>query len=179
MGYLTTARSRPARFLMWLGVPLLVLVGVGLSTAFIDQPLYISALVVAVGGLFMFLRSFEQKVIGILLMRSALDLYSVQQVPAAFAIGVDLLVVFYLCRQLLLRQPIHTDRFFWVLFGWVALQSIWVALNTDKHAGRHAFYDLCGNAGVDSVCLVSDGVFVDDAVARSHSSRSSRLSVVA
>ena len=139
MGYLTTSRSRPARFLAWLGVPLLVLVGVGLSTAFIDQPLYISALVVAVGGLFMFLRSFEQTVIGILLMRSALDLYSVQQVPAAFAIGVDLLVVFYLCRQLLLRQPIHTDRFFWVLFGWVALQSIWVALIPTNMLGGTPF----------------------------------------
>ena len=139
MGYLTTSRHKLTRFLAWLGIPLLMLIGIGLSTAFIDQTLYVAALVVAISGLFVFLRSFEQTVIGILFMRSALDLYSVQQVPAAFAIGVDLLVVFYLIKQILLRQPIHTDRFFWVLFGWVLLQGVWVVLIPTNALGGGSF----------------------------------------
>ena len=121
-------QDRSMRILVWIGIPFLALIGFVFSTALIGQPTYVAALVVAVGGLFMFLRSFEQTVVAILLMRSALDLYSGQQVPAAFAIGVDLLVLFYLGRQLILRAPIHTDRFFWVLFGWVLLQGTWVAL---------------------------------------------------
>ena len=121
-------QDRSMRILVWVGIPFLALIGFVFSTALIGQTTYVAALVVAVGGLFMFLRSFEQTVVVILLMRSALDLYSGQQVPAAFAIGVDLLVLFYLGRQLILRAPIHTDRFFWVLFGWVLLQATWVAL---------------------------------------------------
>lgn len=69
-----------------------------------------------------------QIVLGVLLLRSALDLYSGKSVPAAFAIAVDLLVFVYIGRQLILRQPIHTDRFWWLLIGWVGLQSIWVIL---------------------------------------------------
>ena len=52
-------------------------------------------------------------VIGILLMRSSLDLYSGKGVPAAFAIAVNFLVLIYVGRQFILRQPIHTDRFWW------------------------------------------------------------------
>ena len=69
-----------------------------------------------------------QGVLFVLLLRSALDLYSGKGVPAAFAIALDLLVLIYLGRQLTLRRPIHTDRFWWLLMGWIMLQSVWVVL---------------------------------------------------
>lgn len=80
-----------------------------------------------------------QIVLGILLMRSALDLYSGKSLPAVFAIAVDLLVFVFIGRQLILRKPIHTDRFWWLLMGWVALQGIWVALLPVGGLGGTAF----------------------------------------
>lgn len=112
----------------WLGVVLLVLVGLGLSLLLSTQPLYAAALVIAAGGLFVFLRNFEQTVLGILLMRSVLDMYSNQGVPAAFGVGVILLAIVYLGRQLIFRQRVHTDPFWWFLLSWVLLQSIWVVV---------------------------------------------------
>ncbi|MEM6450070.1 MAG: O-antigen ligase family protein [Cyanobacteria bacterium P01_D01_bin.105] len=69
-----------------------------------------------------------QITLGILLARSALDLYSGRGIPAAFAIAVDLFVFAFIARQWVLRKPIHTDRFWWVIMGWIALQGIWVTL---------------------------------------------------
>ncbi|MFK8182185.1 MAG: O-antigen ligase family protein [Phormidesmis sp.] len=80
-----------------------------------------------------------QVMVGILLMRSALDLYSGKGLPAAFAIAVDLLVIAFIGRQFILRRPIHTDRFWWVLMAWVALQGIWVALLPLGGLGGTAF----------------------------------------
>ncbi|MEL7510667.1 MAG: O-antigen ligase family protein, partial [Cyanobacteria bacterium J06554_3] len=92
------------------------------------QPLYAGGLVVAIAGTYVFIRHFEQAVLGILLMRSVLDMYSAQQIPALFAIGVDGLVFLYLGRQWILRRQVHTDPFWWFLFGWVMVQSTWVLL---------------------------------------------------
>ncbi len=69
-----------------------------------------------------------QVVLFVLLLRSSLDLYSGKSVPAAFAIALDLLVFAYLGRQLILRRPVHTDRFWWLLMGWIMLQGVWVVL---------------------------------------------------
>ncbi|MGC1305630.1 MAG: O-antigen ligase family protein [Phormidesmis sp.] len=134
--------SRPsgwARTLGWLAIPVLLLVGVGFSAVFIEQPIYGVGLVVAIASLFAFLRSFEQTVLGILFLRSALDFYSSYQVPAMFAIGVNLLVLLYVGRQLILRRPVHTDRFWWLLLGWVLLQGLWVALLPTGALGGTAF----------------------------------------
>lgn len=129
MGFLSAPKvSKWAVGLGAVSLLLLLLAGVGFSAAVIDQTKYALGLVVAIAALFFFLRSFEQTVLGILLLRSSLDLYSVQQLPALFAIGVDLLVAVYLARQLITRQPVHTDRFWWLLMGWVLLQGIWVVL---------------------------------------------------
>ena len=80
-----------------------------------------------------------QVMLGILLMRSALDLYSGKGVPAAFAIAVDLFVLGFIARQFILRRPVHTDRFWWLLMSWVALQGIWVALLPVGGLGGTAF----------------------------------------
>lgn len=120
----------PSGFRRWgpLGVVLLVLMGLALSLLLSAQPLQAAVLVIAAGGLFVFLRNFEQAVLGILLMRSVLDMYSNQGVPAAFGVGVILLTSVYLGRQLIFRQRVHTDPFWWFLLAWVLLQSIWVVV---------------------------------------------------
>ncbi|MEL6900376.1 MAG: O-antigen ligase family protein [Cyanobacteria bacterium J06606_4] len=128
MGLISTARYNWIRSFGWLGVLLLVVFGLGFSVLLAAKPLYAAGLVIAGAGLFAFLQNFEATVLGILLLRSALDLYSTQSVPAAFAIGVDLLVFIYLGRQWILRRQVHTDPLWWFLFGWVLLQSIWVVM---------------------------------------------------
>jgi len=80
-----------------------------------------------------------QVILCILLMRSALDLYSGKSVPAVFAIAVDLFVFAFVARQFILRRPVHTDRFWWLLMGWVVLQGIWVALLPTGALGGTAF----------------------------------------
>jgi O-antigen ligase len=94
----------------------------------IYQPLYLGG--VGVCGLigFLFFRYFERTVIFLLVLRSSLDVFSDQQVPALFAIGLDALALAYIGYRLLLRQPIQTDRFWWFLMGWVGLQGLWVLL---------------------------------------------------
>ncbi|MGB7248530.1 MAG: O-antigen ligase family protein [Phormidesmis sp.] len=128
MAFHLTSRSRWARLLSWLSVLLLVMVGIGFSAVFIEQPIYGVGLVVAIASLCLFLRSFEQTVLCILLLRSVLDFYSSLQLPAMFALGVDLLVVIYVAQQLILRKPVHTDRFWWFLLAWVLVQGVWVVL---------------------------------------------------
>ncbi|MEL6880928.1 MAG: O-antigen ligase family protein, partial [Cyanobacteria bacterium J06607_10] len=128
MGLRLASQSKAIREIGWLALPLLVLVGVVFSVLLALQPLYAGGLVVAIAGTYVFIRHFEQAVLGILLMRSVLDMYSAQQIPALFAIGVDGLVFLYLGRQWILRRQVHTDPFWWFLFGWVMVQSTWVLL---------------------------------------------------
>ncbi|MEL6815660.1 MAG: O-antigen ligase family protein, partial [Cyanobacteria bacterium J06598_3] len=116
------------RLLGLLMIPAVLLVGFGFSAVLIDQPVYGAALVVAIAGLYCFFQSFETTVVGILCLRSFLDFYSTFQVPAAFALGVDLLVLLYVACQWIERKPVHTDPFWWFLIAWVTLQGIWVAL---------------------------------------------------
>jgi O-antigen ligase len=92
------------------------------------QPLYFGLMLVAVGSCLCFFIDFEKTLLGLLILRSALDAFSEQQVPAAFAIGLDILAVLYIMHLLLSRQKVHTDGFWWFLVGWVALQGLWVIL---------------------------------------------------
>ena len=75
-----------------------------------------------------FFARFEQAVLILLVLRSSLDPLSAQQVPAAFAIGLDGLTILYVIVQILLRQKVNTDKFFWFFAGWVAFLGVWVVL---------------------------------------------------
>ncbi|MEB3360488.1 MAG: O-antigen ligase family protein [Synechococcales bacterium] len=77
--------------------------------------------------LFFFLKP-EQAVMSLLILRSGIDIFSAQQVPALFAIGLDGLAIAYIALMLATRQRVHTDRFFWFFAVWMALQSLWVVL---------------------------------------------------
>lgn len=71
---------------------------------------------------------FEYTVLSLLCLRSAIDIFSEQQIPALFAIGLDLLAMAYVALLLLTRQKVETNRFFWFFAAWVAFQGLWVIL---------------------------------------------------
>ncbi|AFY58044.1 lipid A core-O-antigen ligase-like enyme [Rivularia sp. PCC 7116] len=108
----------------------LIGVGIGVTVGFGAGavPVYIGLLLGVVGVVVFFFARFEQAVLTLLILRSSLDPFSAQQVPAAFAIGLDLLTILYVVVQLLLRQKIKTDKFFWFFAAWVGFLGIWVVL---------------------------------------------------
>ncbi|MEO1377927.1 MAG: hypothetical protein AAFW70_27335 [Cyanobacteria bacterium J06635_10] len=91
-------------------------------------PIYIGLLLGVVVVLVFFFARFEQAVLTLLVLRSSLDPFSTQQVPAAFAVGLDALTILYVIVQILLRRKIKTDKFFWFFAGWIAFLGIWVVL---------------------------------------------------
>lgn len=121
---------RPSRFL-GLSI-LLVLVGVGIAivSGFLAgaNPKLLVLAVVAVVTVYYFFAKFEQAVLGLLILRSSLDVFVDQQIPAAFAIGLDALTLLYVIVTLLTSRTVRTDRFWWFLVSWVVLQGLWVIL---------------------------------------------------
>ncbi|MCF4968755.1 O-antigen ligase family protein [Nostoc sp. CMAA1605] len=105
-------------------------IGIGLLTGFLVgvSPLLIGLPIFAVAVLVWFFAQFEQAVIGLLVLRSALDTFSAQQLPAAFAVGLDGLALLYVVVSLLTGQAVKVDKFWWFFAGWVALQAMWVVL---------------------------------------------------
>ena len=105
-----------------------VVIGVAVGFGAGAVPIYIGLLLGVVAVLVFFYARFEQAVFTLLVLRSYLDPYSAQQVPAAFADGIDGLIILYVIVQILLRRKINTDKFFWFFAGWVVFLGIWVAL---------------------------------------------------
>jgi O-antigen ligase len=105
-----------------------VVVGIGAGLVVGIQPLLPVALLVVVGAVVFFFASFEQAVLALLLVRSSLDKFSAQQLPAAFAIGLNALTLVYVTVLLLISRTVRTDRFWWFFAGWVVLQGLWVIL---------------------------------------------------
>lgn len=112
----------------FLSVIIVILIGIASGLMANLQPLYLVFFIVAVGVCLCFFASFEKTLLGLLILRSTLDAFSDQQVPAAFAIGLNILAVLYILHQLLSREKVHTDGFWWFLVGWVVLQGLWVIL---------------------------------------------------
>ena len=92
------------------------------------QPFYLGVALFAVAVIIYFFAKFEQAVLGLLILRSALDPFSGQQLPAAFAIGLDALTLLYVTVMLLTGQTVRTEKFWWLFAAWVALQGLWVIL---------------------------------------------------
>ncbi|NJM73167.1 MAG: O-antigen ligase family protein [Scytonema sp. RU_4_4] len=104
---------------------------VGLVTGFLigsTKPLYLGLALGIVPFLFYFFTRFEQAVLGLLVLRTSLDPFSGQQIPAMFALGLDVLTILYVTVMLLRKQTVQTDRFWWFFAGWVILQGLWVVL---------------------------------------------------
>jgi O-antigen ligase len=92
------------------------------------QPFYLALGIGAVGILLCFFKNFAATVLGLLILRSALDPFSAQQIPAVFAIGTIVLTLLYVVVMALTKRPIYTDGFWWFFAGWTAVQGLWVLL---------------------------------------------------
>jgi O-antigen ligase len=124
---LTNNRLNSSHLTIWIG-----LLGslVGLAVGFLagEKPLYPALLMGGIGIVLCLFRNPEVTILGLLVLRSALDPFSAQQLPAAFALGLDCLAVLYVIVMFLTKQKIYTDSFLWFFWGWIALQSLWVIL---------------------------------------------------
>lgn len=116
------------RLLLTITTIIVIIISIAAGLVVNTNPRYIFLAIVAGGILYCFFTHFEYTVLGMLILRSALDPFSTLQIPAAFALGLDALTLIYITLQLLTRQKVHTDRFWWFFAGWVALQSLWVVL---------------------------------------------------
>lgn len=125
---LTNERWLPAsRLSFWISVAGVV---VGLVAGFLAgaQPLLLGLAIGAVIAVVYFFADFERTVLGLLILRSSLDIFSAQQIPAAFAVGVEALTLLYVTVLLLTGRIVRTDRFWWFFAGWVILQGLWIVL---------------------------------------------------
>ena len=104
--------------------------GVGLILGILAglQPLLLCLAIATIIIVIVFFAYFEQTVLGLLIIRSSLDLFSDQGIPAAFAICLDLLIFLYIIASILTGKKIQTNRFWWFLLIWVLIQSLWVIL---------------------------------------------------
>ncbi|MHC5742781.1 MAG: O-antigen ligase family protein [Nostoc sp.] len=120
-------KNRFSYLALWVGV---LGVGIGIVVGLLAgvQPLLLAVALVAVATVVSFSTSFEQTVLGLLILRSSLDPFSAQQIPAAFALGLDALTILYVVVLLLTGRTVQTDKFWWFFAGWVALQSMWIIL---------------------------------------------------
>ncbi|UBF23585.1 O-antigen ligase family protein [Kovacikia minuta CCNUW1] len=111
----------------WVGV---VGIATGLMAGVLSgvKPIYLGLLFVLLALLLYFFTNFEQAVLGLLILRSSLDIFSAQQLPAVLAIGIDGLTLLYIAVQLFRKKPIHVDNFFWIFAAWVASQALWIVL---------------------------------------------------
>ncbi len=113
-------------------LPLLVAFAsiVGLASAHLatDDPfLPMAGLTAGLIGLSLFLQ-FEWTVMGLLVIRSSLDIFSEQQLPAIFAIAMDMVAVIYIAILVLLKKPVKADGLALFFGTWIALQAVWVIL---------------------------------------------------
>ncbi|WP_066376522.1 MULTISPECIES: O-antigen ligase [unclassified Anabaena] len=115
----------------WIGILIgLAGIGIGLIAGFLAgaSPILLGLPIFAVLVVVWFFGKFEQAVIGLLVLRSSLDIFAAQQLPAAFAIGLNILTLLYVTVSLLTGQRVKVDQFWWFFAGWLALQALWVVL---------------------------------------------------
>ena len=131
--------KRSSRLAIWVGVGG-VLIGTAAGMLVGANALYLGLAVGAVAAIAYFFNSFERAGLGLLILRSSLDVFSAQQIPAAFAVGLDALTLLYVTVMLLTGQTVRTDGFWWFLTGWVLLQGLWVVLLPLGGLGLDASY---------------------------------------
>ncbi len=115
---------RPAFWVSVGGVAVGIAAGVLAGT----QPLYLGLALAALMVSVYFFVDFERAVLGLLIVRSSLDIFSAQQLPAVLALGIDALTLLYSTVLLLTGRTVRTDGFWWFFAGWVMLQGMWLIL---------------------------------------------------
>ncbi|MDJ1180296.1 O-antigen ligase family protein [Roseofilum sp. BLCC_M91] len=113
-----------------IGLLSLVTLFMGLIAGFLVglKPKLLAMALIAGMSLLCFFTYFETTVIGLLILRTSLDIFSDFRLPAAFGLGMIVLTLLYVLVQLLTRQPVKTDGLWWFLILWLAFQALWVIL---------------------------------------------------
>jgi O-antigen ligase len=124
---LTNTWTRTPSLTVWIGV-FGVLLGIATGWLAGAQPLYLVLLLIAAVVFVCFFAEFELVVMGLLILRSSLDIFSAQQLPAAYAVGVSGLTLVYVTCVLLTRQTVNVDWFWLFLAIWVLWQALWPIL---------------------------------------------------
>jgi O-antigen ligase len=101
---------------------------------------FLIVLIICLLFLVCFFANFERSILGLLVIRSFLDLLSKQQLPAAYGIGIELLTILLVIAWISIGHPIHTDKFWWFLISWTLFQSLWLALMLLGELGFDATY---------------------------------------
>lgn len=105
-----------------------ILIGLIIGLLVGIKPLYVGLILFVPAFVTFFFKNFELTVLGLLILRSALDPFSGQGLTSVFAIGLSALTLLYVTSQLLRKQTVHIDAF-WCFFAiWVTLQGLWVVL---------------------------------------------------
>ena len=115
------------RLTFWVGVGGVV-VGTVAGVLAGAKPLYLCLALGAVMVVVYFFADFERAVLGLLLLRSSLDIFSDQHLPAVLALGIDALTLLYVTILLLTGRSVNTDGFWWFFAGWLMLQGLWPIL---------------------------------------------------
>jgi len=131
--------SNPRSKALWVGIAG-VLFGILAGVMVGAQPLYLGLGLGAICALIYFFADFERAVLGLLILRSALDNFSLQQIPAAYAVGLDTLTLLYVTFLLLTSQTVKIDKFWWVFASWIMLQGLWLVLSAIGGLGLDASY---------------------------------------
>lgn len=124
---LATSYLPASQVSFWIGVAG-VLVGLAAGILVAAQPVYLFAGAIAFAIIINFFADFERTAIALLILRSSLDIFSAQQIPALFALGLAALTLLYVAAAFLERRTIQTDWFWWFLLAWVMLQGLWPVL---------------------------------------------------
>jgi O-antigen ligase len=125
----TEHSSQPASpWIPWLIALVGIVGGIAVGMASGTQPLILGVLMGAVLFVTTFFLKFEYVVIGLLILRAAIDCFATLQLPTLFAIGLNALTILYLTVQAFQRKKIETDWFFWWFLGWWLFQGLWLVL---------------------------------------------------
>lgn len=127
MTIFTDSGTPASRLNFWVGVGGVV-VGTVAGVLAGAKPLYLGLALGAAMVVVYFFADFERAVLGLLLLRSSLDVFSEQQLPAVLALGIDALTLLYVTVLLLTGRTVNTDGFWWFFAGWVMLQGLWPIL---------------------------------------------------
>ncbi len=127
MGQFYKKNSHIAKLIGILGVLIGVIFGLVAGAAPYYSLLAIIA-IITIFSLSYFVNSFEQLALGFLILRSSLDVFSEQQVPALAAIAMNIVTLAYVAMLWLSKQKIQLDGFWCLFAGWVALQGLWIIL---------------------------------------------------
>jgi O-antigen ligase len=92
------------------------------------QPILLALPFVAGGAVYFFFSYLEISILGLLIVRTSLDIFSAQQMPALWSLGMMALTLLYVLIRLLMKQTLQVDSFWWFLLAWLLLQSVWVIL---------------------------------------------------